>query len=86
MLQSHPAVAEAAVVGAPDETHGEAVIAFVEPRTGHTVTPEDLKEFVKDQIAHYKVPAVIHVRESLPRNFVGKVLRRVLREEVRKGT
>jgi len=83
VLRMHPAVGEAAVVGAPDPLHGEQVVAFVELRSGRKADAAELQDHVRGHIAHYKAPSVIRFRESLPRNFVGKVLRRVLREEAK---
>jgi long-chain acyl-CoA synthetase len=81
VLFQHPAVADAAAVGAPDPEHGESVVAFVVKKPGVPVTPEELIAFVRERIAHYKAPRRIEFREQLPRSGVQKVLRRVLRDE-----
>ena len=83
VLRLHPAVAEAAVVGAPDPVQGEQVVAFVELRPGQSASEEELKEHARGQIAHYKAPSAIVIRDRLPRNFVGKLLRRELKEEAK---
>jgi acyl-CoA synthetase (AMP-forming)/AMP-acid ligase II len=83
MIASHPAVAEVAVVGFADEILGEKVCAVVVPRPGQTVTLPDIVEHLTGQdIASYKLPERLEVREALPRNPVGKILKRSLREEV----
>ena len=81
MLVSHPSVAEAAVVGIPDAYRGEVVKACVVPKPGASTSAEELTEFCKTQLAEYKVPRVVEIRESLPKSAVGKILHRVLREE-----
>jgi long-chain acyl-CoA synthetase len=80
VLYRHPAVAEAAVFGIPDERWGEAVHAVVVPRTAVTVTEEDLVAHCRGSIAGYKVPKRIELRdEPLPKSGAGKVLKRELR-------
>ncbi len=81
VLHEHPAVAEAAVIGEPHPIKGEVPHAFVVLRSGATTTPEELIAHCHQNLAPYKVPAVIEVRGELPRSFLGKVLRRVLAEE-----
>jgi long-chain acyl-CoA synthetase len=80
-LAQHPGVAEAAVTGVDDPILGEVVHAFVVRRAGATVTEEELIEFVRARIAHYKAPRRVWFRASLPRTPVLKVLRRELRRE-----
>ncbi len=82
VLYQHPAVQEAGVVGLPDRTLGEIVAAVVVKRPGADVTEQQLHDFVRDRIAHFKAPRRIEFRESLPRSAVQKVLRRVLKEEL----
>jgi long-chain acyl-CoA synthetase len=81
VLFQHPAVADAAAVGVPDAALGEVVHAFVVKKPGATVTAEELIQFVRERIAHYKAPRVIEFRTALPRSGVQKVLRRELRAE-----
>jgi acyl-CoA synthetase (AMP-forming)/AMP-acid ligase II len=79
-LAEHPAVAECAVVGAPDPLWVEAVTAFVAFRPGMHATEEDLQQTVRERLAGYKVPKRIHVTDAIPKSAVGKILRRALRE------
>jgi acyl-CoA synthetase (AMP-forming)/AMP-acid ligase II len=74
LLQRHPAVADAVVVGVPDERFGQALVAHVVLRDGDT-PPEELREYVRTRLAGYKVPREVVLRDSLPRNETGKVLR-----------
>jgi long-chain acyl-CoA synthetase len=80
VLSSHPGVAEAAVVGISDSAHGEVTIAYVIPRDPPP-SPRELIDHCARHLTEYKVPAFIELRPELPRNMLGKVLRRVLREE-----
>lgn len=79
-LYTHPAVAEVAVVGVPDEKWIEAITAFVVVRS--EVEPEELIEHARTQVAPFKVPKQIRFVESLPRNASGKILKRELRDTV----
>ena len=80
VLYTHPAVREAAVVGVPDEYRGETVRAFVSLTDGQTVTPEELVQFAKEQMAAYKYPREVRILEELPKTVTGKILRRELRD------
>jgi fatty-acyl-CoA synthase len=82
-LVAHPAVAEAAVVGAPDERWGEIPVAFVTARGGTPPDPEDLRTFAAGRLARFKLPRRIVVVDELPKNGTGKVLKFVLRERAR---
>ena len=80
VLYEHPAVAEAAVVGVPHETHGEEVCAYVVLAEGQSATPEEIQEHVKQQVAAYKYPRTVRIIEALPKGATGKILKRELRE------
>lgn len=84
-LYEHPNVLEAAVIGVPDLYRGECVKAFIVPRPGEKMTEEEIILFCKERLAPFKVPKVIEFRDSLPKSTVGKVLKRALKEEVKKG-
>jgi long-chain acyl-CoA synthetase len=81
VLFTHPAVLEACVIGVPDSYRGEVVKAFVVLKPEANATVDDLKAHCARDLAEFKRPAQIEIRESLPKSAVGKILRRVLREE-----
>ena len=84
-LAAHPAVAEAAVVGAPHPRWGESVHACVVVRDGMRVTPRELLLSLKGRIADFKIPGSYEFVDTLPRNATGKVLRRELRDRLWEG-
>ena len=81
VLAEHPAVESCAVAGVSHYYRGETVKAFVVLRPGEQVTEDELHGFCTARLVAYKVPALYEFREDLPRNILGKVLRRVLRAE-----
>jgi len=83
VLYQHPAVAEAGVIGIPDETGGEVVVAYVAKKEGVSATEAESIEFAKKQIAVHKVPEKVFFLPSLPKSAVGKVQRRALKEHYR---
>ena len=85
VLNAHPAVKDCAIIGVSDEVRGEVVMAYVIPAPGYEPTTKELIRFCQKRLTGYKVPAIIEMREELPRNMIGKVLRRVLREEHEQG-
>ncbi|CAN5824266.1 AMP-binding protein [soil metagenome] len=80
-LHKHPGVAEVAVVGLPDLHYGEVVSAWIVPRTGVTVTPEEILEFCRDRIAHFKVPRYVEIVDTLPKTVTGKIRKHVIRDQ-----
>jgi long-chain acyl-CoA synthetase len=80
VLASHPGVLECAVVGVPDDKSGEVVKAFVVKKDPN-LDADTLIKFAHTQLTNYKVPRTIEFRSELPKTNVGKILRRVLRDE-----
>ncbi|MBI3617600.1 MAG: AMP-binding protein, partial [Candidatus Omnitrophica bacterium] len=81
-LQKHEAVAEVAVIGVPDSLRGETVKAFVVLRESAKTTPEDLRYFAREHLAHFKVPQSVEIRSTLPKNRTGKIDKELLKSEV----
>ena len=81
VLFQHPKVADAVAVGIPDEYRGETIRAYVVLKQGESVTEEEIISFCREKLAAYKVPRSIEFRTDLPKSAVGKVLRKILREE-----
>ena len=82
-LTAHPAIAEAAVVGRPDEKWGEVPVAFVTTRGDDPLDTEQVREFLRGRLARYKVPKAIEVVAELPKTGTGKIQKFVLRERAR---
>ncbi len=84
-LYAHPSVYECAVIGVPDEQWGEVPLALVVLKPGMQATEEELIQFLREHIAHYKVPKHIEFRSELPKGGTGKILKRALREPYWRG-
>jgi fatty-acyl-CoA synthase len=82
-LYRHPAVLDVAVVGVPDPKYGEAVCACIRLRPGATATEDEIRDFCRNQIAHYKVPRYVRFVDSFPMTVTGKVQKYLIREHVR---
>lgn len=80
VLEGHPAVAEAAVIGQPDSSRGEVVVAFVVLKPGERTPEIELRDFCRDKLAGYKQPKRVVVRDDLPRGPTGKIVKRQLKE------
>ncbi len=83
-LYRHPAVLDVAVVGVPDPRYGEAVCACIRLRAGATATEEEIREFCRGRIAHYKVPRYVRFVDGFPLTVTGKVQKFLIREQVRR--
>ncbi len=83
VLVGHPAIAQVAVVGAPDERLGEVGVAFVVPRPGARPAPEELLAWSRERMANFKVPRRFELVDALPLNASGKVLKGELRQWLR---
>jgi acyl-CoA synthetase (AMP-forming)/AMP-acid ligase II len=81
-LAAHPALAEAAVVGIPDEEWGETVAAVVVLQPGATATADELRDWVHARLRSSRTPTIIEFRQQLPYSELGKLLRRVLKAEL----
>lgn len=88
VLYEYPNVQEAAVVGIPDTENGEIVKAYIVPKDGCQIDLEELRNHCYLKLTRYKVPKQFEFKDSLPRNAVGKLLKRILvqeEQEVKKG-
>lgn len=81
ILREHPAVEDAAVIGIPDEQWGEIGHAFIIPKNGWAMTPEELLSYCEGKLAHYKWPRRVSFRSKFPRTSLGKVRKTMLLEE-----
>jgi long-chain acyl-CoA synthetase len=81
VLQRHPAVFDCAVVGLPDDRRGERVVAYVVEHPAYPFSAEELRRHCEKYLTHYKVPTEFRPRSDLPRNAIGKVVRRHLRDD-----
>lgn len=81
-LYGHPAIAEAAVFGIPDEIFGENLAAAVVLRAGHSLTEDELKTFIGGYVTKFKIPAKIVFMDALPKGASGKIMKRAIRDQI----
>jgi fatty-acyl-CoA synthase len=81
-LFRHPAVAQVQVFGVPDPKYGEEVCAWIVLKTGATATEQDIRDFCRDQIAHYKVPRYVRFVDALPMTVTGKAQKFLMRKQM----
>ncbi len=84
VLYGHPAVLECAVIGKNDERWGEIPLALVVLREGYRATPEEIKNYARENLAHFKAPREVQILKELPKGGTGKILKSVLKERFRR--
>jgi fatty-acyl-CoA synthase len=80
-LYGHPDVEDVQVIGVPDVKYGEELMAWVKLRPGGSATPDELRDFCRGKIAHYKVPRYVKLVEDFPMTVTGKVRKVEMRED-----
>ena len=80
-LYRHPAVQDVQVVGVPDVKYGEELCAWIKLRDGASATPDEIRDFCRGQIAHYKIPRHIRFVDGFPMTITGKIQKFVMRQE-----
>jgi fatty-acyl-CoA synthase len=79
-LYGHPDIADVQVIGVPDERYGEELMAWVIVRGGADLSPEDVREYCRGRVAHFKVPRYVKIAEEFPMTVTGKVQKFKMRE------
>jgi len=82
VLLTHPDVSLVAVLGIPHDSHGEEIAAYIVPSEGSSITEEAIVKWSKEQMAAYKYPRIVHLRDSLPMTATGKILKKDLKAEI----
>jgi fatty-acyl-CoA synthase len=80
-LYTHPDIADVQVIGVPDERYGEELMAWVLVRSGASLTPDEVREFCRGRIAHYKIPRYVKLVDGFPMTVTGKVQKFKMREQ-----
>jgi len=80
-LYTHPKIQDVQVIGVPDLKYGEEVMAWVKTKAGETATEEEIRDFCRGQIAHYKVPRYVKFVDGFPMTVTGKVQKFIMRDE-----
>jgi len=80
-LYSHPKIQDVQVIGVPDEKYGEEIIAWVKLREGQATTQDEIRDYCRGKIAHYKIPRYVHFVDAFPMTVTGKVQKFLMREE-----
>ena len=81
-LYRHPKIQEVQVFGVPDPKFGEELCAWVKPRAGEMLTEDDVREFCRGQIAHFKIPRYVRFVEEFPMTVTGKMQKFLMRERM----
>jgi fatty-acyl-CoA synthase len=79
-LFTHPAIEQSSVVGVPDPKYGEELCAWIQLRAGHTLSEEEVREFCRGKLAHFKVPRYVKFVETFPQTVTGKIQKFKIRE------
>ena len=82
-LYRHPAIADAQVVGVPDDKYGEELCAWIVLREGASLSEEELRDFCRGRIAHYKIPRYVKFVSSFPMTVTGKVQKFLIRDQMK---
>ena len=80
-LYRHPKIQDVQVIGVPDPQYGEEICAWIKLHGGQSATAEEIREFCKGQIAHYKIPRYIEFVPEFPMTITGKIQKFVMREQ-----
>ncbi len=83
-LYRHPKIQDVQVVGVPDHKYGEELCALIIPRAGQKPTEQEIRDFCKGQIAHYKVPRYVRFVDSFPMTITGKIQKYLMREQMKR--
>jgi len=83
-LYTHPKIEQVEVIGVPDKKYGEEVCAWVKLQAGESASEQEIRDFCRDKIAHFKIPRYIHFVEDFPMTVTGKVQKYIMRERMAK--